>query len=499
MATIQVSNNSLGSTLQQLLEVDSIQPGSPPSYQICKTIYSFHPLGAKLVELPLKLAQSQRRDISIDTAPDMVRELFNEQWEKDNCDKHILNFCGLARIYGIASVAMIIEGEEPETPVDFKKLYRQSISFNGYDPLNTAGSLVLNQNPLAIDFMHTTDIRVNGRTFHRSRSCVIMNESPIYIEYTTSAFGFVGRSVYQRTLYPLKSFIQTMQTDDMVSLKAGLLVAMLKQAGSIADNIMNKAFGLKRNAIKSGIVGNVLSIGETEKVESLNLQNLEGPFKTARENILKNLASGAGMPSLMMLEETLAQGFGEGTEDARRIAAYIDGVREDLHPAYNYFDKICFYRAINPDSYKNIQKLHPTFENVSFEEAFYTWWNSFTATWPNLLKEPDSELVKVEDVELRADLAFYEVIRTDMDPENKAKALIWLTDRMNDRKLMGGKRRLQLDPVTLTAWLEDQREQQKMMADKAAEAPSPNRMDAIENLKSSILRLPDRSKRTRLQ
>ena len=33
-----------------------------------------------------------------------------------------------------------------------------------------------------------------------------MNQSPIYIEFTNSAFGFVGRSVYQRRLVPDENF-----------------------------------------------------------------------------------------------------------------------------------------------------------------------------------------------------------------------------------------------------------------------------------------------------
>ena len=64
--------------------------------------------------------------------------------------------------------------------------------FNCFDPLNTAGSLVLNQNPNEIDFQKVKGIIVNGRAYHRTRTVVIMNEDPIYISFTGSAFGVIG-------------------------------------------------------------------------------------------------------------------------------------------------------------------------------------------------------------------------------------------------------------------------------------------------------------------
>lgn len=51
------------------------------------------------------------------------------------------------------------------------------------------------------------------------------------------------------------------------------------------------------------------------------------------------------MPAIILNSETFAQGFGEGTEDARSVAVYIDNIREWLEPLYDYFIRICQYRA----------------------------------------------------------------------------------------------------------------------------------------------------------
>jgi len=207
MATVTVNGSSLGNGLQALLIAPDIQPGDTPGYDLCKQIYLLHPLGAKIVEKPLEIAQSQKRDISIPNSPESrIKEAFEAEWKKLGCDKAIFNHMTQSRIYGVASIAMLERGVPTSKPVDWMTLYKRDVSFNVYDPLNTAGSLVLNQDPMAMDFQHVTQIAVSGASFHRSRSRTIMNESPIYIDYVSSGFGFVGRSVYQRALFPLKSF-----------------------------------------------------------------------------------------------------------------------------------------------------------------------------------------------------------------------------------------------------------------------------------------------------
>lgn len=61
--------------------------------------------------------------------------------------------------------------------------------------------------------------------------------------------------MYQRALYPLKSFIQTMRTDDMVAVKGGLLVTKIKGPSSVVNNMMQKLSGIKRMMLKRGKTG----------------------------------------------------------------------------------------------------------------------------------------------------------------------------------------------------------------------------------------------------
>ena len=438
MAEVIIGTSVLGNSLTSVLMVDELQPGDDVSYQAAKTIYSFHPLGAKMVDKPISIAQSQEREISIANDPgDRVAAAFKEEWAKVEADKNIANVMRLSRIYGLSSIIYGAKGYEPSQVIPPDKFAELEMYFNTLDPLNTAGSLIMNQDPNSPDFQKHTGISVAGVPYHRSRACVVLNEDPIYIQYTPSAFGFVGRSVFQRPLFPLKSFIYLMQADAMIAQKLGFLIAKQKQAGSIVDRMMQGSAAIKRGMIQEGKTGNVLSISTEEEIETLNMINVDGAGKYARSNILADIAAAASMPAMMINDETFAEGFGEGTEDAKDVARYINDVRAQMKPLYDWFTPIVQYRAWNERFYESLKAEYPDhFAGKPYKTAFFEWVNSFAATWPNLLIEPDSELAKNEKVILDAVIEVAELMAGQVDPENKATLFQWVADNLNDKKLL---------------------------------------------------------------
>lgn len=436
--SVAISGASLGTQLQQLLMADDIVPGADASYQVCKTIYLYHPMGGKMVDTPISLAQSQPRTLSIPDGPeDMVRDQFLREWENLRADQHIATAMSLARTYGIGTLALGAVNVPVNEPIDFAQLARQEIFISTFDPLNTAGSLVLNQDPMSPDFQKVSSVAVAGQAWHRSRVVVVMNERPIYIAYTGSAFGYVGRSVFQRALYPLKSFISTMVTDDMVARKAGLLIAKMKPAGSVVDRIMQRMFAIKRQMLKDGETDNVLGITPDESIESLNLQNIDGAGKFARDNIITNIALAADMPAKLLNEETFAEGFGEGTEDAAKIVRYVKSVREAMAPLYAFMDRVVQHRAWNRDFFAAVQAKFPEeYGRMSYEQAFTRWQNSFTATWPSLVEEPESEKVKVAETKLKAIIDLLTALMQTLDPENQARLIEWAAANFNTLREM---------------------------------------------------------------
>ncbi len=439
-AQFVVTGTGLSSQLMQILMADSIQPGTDIGYQTAKIIYVYHPLGAKIAESPIILAQSQAREISIEEGPEKeLKKAFIQEWKrigKVGADKIIRNVMTQARIYGITSLIVGEKGKDTDKPLDLDKIADADLYFNVLDPLNTAGSLVTNQDPNAPDYQHTQPIRVGSVTYHPSRTVVMMNESPLFIQWENSAFGFTGRSVFQRALYPLKTYIQSMITDQAVTEKAALLVAKLESPESFVDKVAQLFQGLKRTIIRGAKTGNVLSIGITEEINSLNMLNLEAPAKFARENCIKNAATAAGMPAVLLLNETMTSGFGEGTEDFKMIVQYIDSFREEMAPLYAFFDNIVMRRAWSEAFYETIQARFPEYRGVPYDTAFYQWVNSFEANWPSLMVEPDSEKAKVADVKLKAAIALAEVLLPVVDQGNKAIIAGWLADVMDEQKDM---------------------------------------------------------------
>ena len=454
MSEITVSNTSLNNNLSTLLTDKEIQPGDQAGYELCKQIWQYHPLGGKLVEKPVKLALSKPRSLSIDAQPkEMLIEAFQKEWDKLGATNHIRDVMYLNRTYGAAAIVMGSPDMPTTEPLDPWKLPELEIYFNQLDPLNLAGSIVTNQNPNAPDFQKPlTYTTAAGQPYHPSRSVVVFNGTPIYLSFQSSAFGFTGRSVFQRALYPLRSFIQSMVTDDLVTFKSGLIIAKMKPAGSIVNRLMQQAAGIKREYLQSGTTGNILSIDIDEMIEAIDLGNTAVSMTTARDNIIANIAAAADVPAMLLKDEAFTQGFGEGTEDAKAIVQYVNGIRDDMESLFAFFDKIVMHRAWNKEFYAAVQKAHPDiYRKMSYEQAFYSWQNHFKAEWESLIEEPESEKVKVEEIKLKG---LTEIMRTVLpiaDPDNRARLVQWAQDNLNEMPTMF-QSTLQLDMEALAEY-----------------------------------------------
>lgn len=468
-----IVGNVLSTSLMEILGADQIVPGAAPSYQICKDLYLYHPLGKKMTESPVAMAQSQAREVTVQGAPDEVIEAYQREWERLAADRYIRNTMTLARVYGLASIVMGAEAVKASEPIEFEKLPELDVFFNVLDPLNTAGSLVLDQIPTEADFQKPVTVATNGERFHRSRFQVVMNEQPVYIAYTSSAFGFVGRSVYQRALYPLKSFLRSMIADDMITAKLGVLIAKAESPSGIINVIMQRIAHIKRALLRDAQTGNVMQIGLNEAVETLNMQNVDGAGTYARDNILKNIATAADMPASLLNNETMVKGFGEGTEDAKNIARYIHGVREDMAPLYAWFDRIAQYRAWTPAFYETLRGKHPGFYGMrSFGDVTSEWRHNFVAEWPSWLIEPESERIRVSDVKFQATIALLQSLLPELDPDNKVRLIEWAADTIGDNKLMF-EHELDLDFPEMRDFKQQQQE-------RMAALPEPGESDDAE-------------------
>lgn len=436
MSYVSVNQTGLPSALQQILSSNDIQPGSAPSYELCKLLYEYHPLAGKIVEKPVRLALSKKRMLHVPCAvEEQLIKAFELEWERLGATNHIRDTMYLSRVYGASA---LIYGS-PDTPTDvpidpWRLADLDDIYFNQYDPLNLAGSIVTNQNPNAPDFQKPWSyITAAGQPYHPSRSCVIFCGTPVYLSFQSSSFSFSGRSLFLRALYPLKSFIQTMTVDDLVSLKAGLLIAKIQQPGSIVNRLMAQGAGLKRSLLQEAQTGNVLSIQPDEDISSINLQNTDKAMTVARDNIIANIAAASDVPSLLLKDEAFTNGFGEGKEDSKAVVQYIEGIRQDMSKLFEFFDKIVMHRAWNREFFDGLKNAHPEhFADVSYESFFYDCKDKFWAEWPSLLEEPESQIVKRAADKLKAMSDVMMATLPALDPVNKSRVMQWFVDNVND-------------------------------------------------------------------
>jgi len=444
-ASLAIGGSGVQSRLMAIMELDAIDPGSDPSYEACKAIYVYHPLGARMVDTPLQMAMSQERELAIPGAPEEeLLRAFKREWKRIGAigaDNIIYRAVQLSHIYGVATLACNVvkangEKENPADPLPLDdNFWKADLYFNIYDPLTTAGSLVLNQDPDAVDYMHPKQVSVGGTVWSNTKTLVLMHEQPIWIQWTNSAFGFVGRSVYQRAFYPLKSFLVSMIADQKIQEKEALIVYKSNSPGSFVDMAARAFKAMQRQAIKFSANGNVVSIGKDEELETLNLEHVATAGTYSRDNILKNIATAAGQPASLLNQETLAEGFGEGSEDAKQIARYVDRYRIEMNPAYEFMDKIVMRRAWNPEFYREvIQKRYPEqYAGLSYQAALQEWMDAWEPTWPNLLTEPDSEKAKAAQAKLDSAQKIAETLFKVADPENKAAVADWLAGIVNEQ------------------------------------------------------------------
>jgi len=438
MAELSTLGGSLQvSALSELLAADVV-PGAQLNYQTCKNIFLFHPLGLRLTAGPVSEAMSKPRRFLLGTGgpiEDRLEQAFRKKWEQLRLDEAIHSAGTQARIYGAAGIIVGVPENQSTDPLTPDLMSKPGLFINVVDPLNTAGSLLLNQDPNNPLFQRPEGVSVQGATYHPTRAAILFNEEPVYLAYNPAAFGYSGRSVFQRPLYPLKSYLQTMIANDVVAVKSGVIVAKIKQAVSAAVQAAAVALGMKRADVKLAASGNVLSIGADDSIESLNLQNLDGPLTVSRRNILEDIAATDDMPAVMLTSDTLSSSMSEGTEDADRILRYVGRIRKWLTPLYNFVDPICMRQAWTPELFAELNAEFPeTIGGLSYEAFLQHWERRFSWEWQPLREEPESKRQEADKTAAQAIRDFLQVVLPYVDPKTRATLIVNAARNLNDLK-----------------------------------------------------------------
>lgn len=181
----------------------------------------------------------------------------------------------------------------------------------------------------------------------------------------------------------------------------------------------------------------MLSIGKDEDVTSLNLQNIDGALNAARDNIISDIASGSDVPAILIKEEAFSNGFGEGTEDSKAISQYIDGVRQQIEPVMDYFERLVQYIAWNEEFYQSLKNDYPDIITDDYKTTFYQWRREFTATWQELVEESPDKRRESDSKVIQQAIALFSAVSPQVDPENRAAVTEWLASLVNATQTYG--------------------------------------------------------------
>ncbi|CAM2172475.1 DUF1073 domain-containing protein [Burkholderia cepacia] len=396
---------------RQLTE-EVIEPGAGLSYQLAKDIYLQHPMGQRIVDGVINLAFSQARTIS--GIPEDAKNAFTATWAAHRADTAIKNVARHARIYGLGTLVDLGDG-----------------TFKVYDSLLTAGSMVGNLDPLSRDFLSPNDPAVQGVKFTPANSIVAYNGTPLWLAYSQSAFGYTGRSVFYNMLPLLSAFLVSTEVDTLVLKKAGVLVAKTKSQGSAMNRLSQWWQRRKAGMVRTAMNGNVLAIEVEESIETLNLQNTSDAMTTARNNVISNIATALDAPAVILKNDVLTNGFGEGSEDSKIIAQYVERYRGELEHLFDWMTPRIQALAWTAEWYASFQLANPAYATISYASAIGYWKNQMKSAWPNYLVEPDSEKVKREESAFNAYMQMFEKlqagIRNAETRRQLAQAIVELT------------------------------------------------------------------------
>ncbi|OXI49280.1 hypothetical protein [Burkholderia aenigmatica] len=398
-----------------------IEPDTGLSYQLAKQIYLSHPMGQRVVDNVINLAFSQERTIS--GIPEDAKKAFKAAWNAARADTAIKNVARHARIYGSSTLVDLGEG-----------------TFKVYDPLITAGSLVGNLDPLSRDFLSPNDPVVRDFKFTPQNSVVAFNGTQVYLAYSQSAFGYTGRSVFYNMLQPLAAFLISMEVDALVLKKSGVLISKTKPVGAAQNRFSMFWQRKKATDVKKALNGNVLAIETDEDINTLNMANTADAMTTARNNVISNIATALDAPAVILQNDVLTNGFGEGKEDSKVIAQFVERYRGEIEHLFEFITPKIQELAWTEEWYASFVMSNPAYASIPFQSATNYWRNNFEYAWPNYLTEPDSEKVKREESSFNAYAKIYETLQAGIkNPETRraiAQALIELTHEDSMKTLL---------------------------------------------------------------
>lgn len=308
----------------------------------------YHPLMLAITGKPFLDALSRGFEYVFDDAPPEAKKRFAKV--ADAATTPVIRVFKLALSYGAAGIGIVVKGEDASKPIDtgwFSQNLENGFSFNTFDSLVTAGSFVTDLDPNSIEFQKVIDFSVRGKKYHYSRCKAVFNplEDPNYLQYESSAYGFVSASILKRALPALQDYLLNKIAKRKLLKKVASFVHKQDAKSAVYDKITEYVAKIKRSIVEDLTSGEAIIVGLEESVESFNLTNHPQVMQFLTDDNMNDIANATGWQASYLKHSILSTGFADGSNDAAQIDKMLYSVQRFTQELFEWIDDILFYIA----------------------------------------------------------------------------------------------------------------------------------------------------------
>ena len=362
------------------------------TYQECRNIYRYWPLGKRVASALPNFAMSAGRSF-ISELPE-VNDALEKAAESMSIENVVNRTTIYSRIYGLSFVYLASDDKKRETEAityeDFHNGTR--LKFNVLDPLSAGGSITIDNNSLSPMFGMPIGLRVKGRAVHTKRIHCCYNDIPLYFKFNPSSYSFSGPSIYQNMTLVIRSWNRTVIALQRIATKAASILVKRKDSSNVTSlqlKAINRNLSLIREMENDGIAA--LRVGEeAEFFQLTGVSEIDAICNRLNSMLMMALSD---TPSGILLDKNLSTGLADGDNDMKAILMSVDRFRKDiLTPIYRFLDKFICYKAFSPEFLEELKELYPDkYRDKSTNEILNELIDSYNFKYNDLYPQTQNE------------------------------------------------------------------------------------------------------------
>ena len=354
----------------------------------CVAIFSYWPLGHRIVQALPRFAYSVPREIKIPDAPPAALERFELTSKKMRQDMICRRTTEFMREFGMSVIGYVSDNFDLKDNMMMKEVATDDGVFICYDPLATGGTTIC-QNQRSPRFLRPDRIMIGGQEAGTRRATAIQNGLLNYLKFNESTFTFGGPSVFQNMIPLIKGWTWGIISLRRMAVKGSAVVFKGKEGGRV-NGINQAAAEYALTQIRDMGANGACAIDKNSDVTFFNMtgvQEVDAILKAMEKEIMLALDD---TPAAILLDKDLSNGLSEGSEDMKAVIMAVDNFREQyMAHLYDFTDPYVMARAWT-DEFVVKASEGTADAGMSPELVREKWIAGFSYEFGNLYPEPES-------------------------------------------------------------------------------------------------------------